>query len=170
MKIALDVMGGDNAPYSNIIGAKLFIEAIPNSDTKIIFVGPETIIKEEIKKNGLNEFQDKFEIYHADDIITMDEIKPTYAFKNKPNSSLVKAVQLVKENKANAIISAGNTAALLSSSLFLLVSEAFISSSMNHRESTSSSRSSITGSSSLQRLSVTLYAIDHLADSDARFI
>jgi len=120
MKIALDVMGGDNAPQSNIIGAKLFIDSNNDSDVKIIFVGPKSIIKEEIKKHALDRMQNNFEICDAEDVITMDEIKPAYAFKNKPNSSLVKSIQLVKENKADAIISAGNTAALLSSSLFLL--------------------------------------------------
>ena len=120
MRIALDIMGGDNAPSSNIIGAKSFIDSTPNSDTKIILVGPKKIIEQEIKDNAPNIPSNRFEIYDADEIITMDEKKPAYAFKNKPNSSLVKAVQLVKEGLADAIISAGNTAALLSSSLFIL--------------------------------------------------
>ena len=46
MRISLDIMGGDNAPHSNILGAEMFINATPDSNTKIIFVGPESIIKD----------------------------------------------------------------------------------------------------------------------------
>ena len=120
MRIALDIMGGDNAPHSNILGAKLFIDSTPNLDTKVILVGPEQVIKREIENNFPDLNTDRFEIYDANEVISMDEEKPAYAFKNKPNSSLVKAVQLVKDSNADAVISAGNTAALLSSSLFLL--------------------------------------------------
>ena len=101
MKIALDIMGGDNAPYSNILGAKLFIDATPNSNTKIIFTGPRIIIEKEIKKSSLNINPDRFKIHNANEIVTMDELKPTFAFKNKPDSSIVQAVQLVKENKSH---------------------------------------------------------------------
>lgn len=120
MKIAIDIMGGDNAPYSNILGAKLFIDSTPSSDTIVIFVGDRKLIEKIIKKNNLNINQNRFEIHQANDTVTMDEIKPTYSFKSKPESSMVKSIQLIKNNEANAIISAGNTAALLSSSLFLL--------------------------------------------------
>ena len=120
MKISLDIMGGDNAPHSNILGAEMFINATPDSNTKIIFVGPESIIKEQIKRHTPNINPDRFEIHNANDVIAMDETKPAYAFKNKSDSSLVQSVQLVKDNNADAIISAGNTAALLSSSLFIL--------------------------------------------------
>jgi len=120
MRIALDIMGGDNAPHSNILGAKSFIDSTPDSNTKIIFVGPKNLIEKEIKSNNYDINSDRFEVHNADDVITMHEKKPAYAFKNKPNSSLVQAVQLVKEGKADAVVSAGNTAALLSSSLFLL--------------------------------------------------
>ena len=120
MKIALDVMGGDNAPQSNILGAKHFIESIDDPEVKVILCGPESIIKEEMAKLGLQNIENNIEICNAGDIVEMNEEKPAYAFKNKPNSSLVRAVQLVKNNKADAVISAGNTAALLSSSLFIL--------------------------------------------------
>ena len=116
MRIALDIMGGDNSPHSNILGAKLFIDSTPNSNTKIIFVGPEDIIK----NNTIDIDSNRFEICNAEEVVAMNEQKPAYAFKNKPNSSLVKSVQLVKNEAADAIVSAGNTAALLSSSLFLL--------------------------------------------------
>jgi len=119
MKIALDVMGGDNAPTSNILGVKRFLDNNSTLDIKIILVGDESIISEELKIHNMGD-SDSISIYHAPDSIAMDEPKPALVFKNKPNSSIVRCINLVKEQKADAVISAGNTAALLSSSLFLL--------------------------------------------------
>ena len=116
MIIALDTMGGDNAPLSNINGAKLFLENHPDTKVSVILVGNKDKIENNIKKVDLD--LNRIEIVHAPDIISMDEPKPAFAFKNKPNSSLVKAIQLVNNNDAQAVVSAGNTAALLSSSLF----------------------------------------------------
>ena len=118
MKIALDTMGGDNAPLSNINGAKLFLKNHPDTKVSVILVGNKDKIENNIKKVDLD--LNRIEIVHAPDIISMDEPKPAFAFKNKPNSSLVKAIQLVNNNDAQAVVSAGNTAALLSSSLFIL--------------------------------------------------
>ena len=120
MKIALDVMGGDNAPQSNVIGAKLFLESNSDPNIKVLLVGPEDMIKEQAAIHQLETYASRYEIVDAKDIISMNEIKPAYAFKNKPDSSLVKSIQLVKDGLADAIVSAGNTASLLSSSLFIL--------------------------------------------------
>ena len=117
MKIALDVMGGDNAPQSNILGVKRFLSS--NQSTKLFLVGDESIIKEQIKIHGISDLS-RIEIHHCTDVVTMDETKPSMAFKTKPDSSIVQSVKLVKEGRADAVISAGNTAALLSSSLFVL--------------------------------------------------
>ena len=120
MKIALDIMGGDNSPLSNIVGSKLFLDTNPNSDTKIIFVGNKLLIEEEIKKNQIALDYKRIDFLDVNEVVTMSEEKPAQVFKNKPNSSLVKSIQLVKDNVADAVISAGNTAALLSSALFVL--------------------------------------------------
>ena len=116
MKIALDVMGGDNAPHSNILGAKQFIEN--NHNCTIILVGDESLIKNQLQKYNL--ISKNIEIHHCSESISMSEDKPAMAFKTKPDSSIVQSIKLVKENKADAVISAGNTAALLSTSLFIL--------------------------------------------------
>ena len=116
MKIALDVMGGDNAPQSNILGAKYFIEN--NHNCTIILVGEVSLIKEQLKKH--NFISKNIEIHHCSESITMTENKPSMVFKTKPDSSIVQSIKLVKEKKADAVISAGNTAALLSTSLFVL--------------------------------------------------
>ena len=120
MKIALDIMGGDNSPLSNIIGSKLFFDNNPNSDTNIIFVGNKILIENEIKKNQISLDYKRIEFVHTDEVVEMNEQKPSQVFKSKPNSSIVKSIQLVKDHEADAIVSAGNTAALLSSALFIL--------------------------------------------------
>ena len=120
MKIALDIMGGDNSPLSNILGSKLFLDDNADISTKIIFVGNKILIEEQIKKNNITLDYKRIDFLDTDEVVSMDEEKPAQTFKNKPNSSLVKAVKLVKDNEADAVISAGNTAALLSSALFIL--------------------------------------------------
>ena len=117
MKIALDVMGGDNAPQSNIVGAKTFLES--NKNTSLVLVGDQSIINDQLKKHNLTEHS-RIEIHHASEIVTMNEKKPSKAFKSKPDSSIVQSVKLVKDGRADAVISAGNTGALLSSALFIL--------------------------------------------------
>jgi glycerol-3-phosphate acyltransferase PlsX len=117
MIIALDVMGGDNAPKSNILGVKRFLNSNPN--VKVILVGHESIIQEQLKIHKFDDLS-RIEIYHSPETIAMDEPKPSMIFKTKPNSSIVQSIKLVSDGLADAIISAGNTAALLSSSLFVL--------------------------------------------------
>ena len=117
MKIALDVMGGDNAPQSNILGAKTFLDS--NKNTSLILVGDKTIINDQLKEHNLSDHS-KIDIHHASEVVTMNEKNPSKAFKSKPDSSIVQSVKLVKEGKADAVISAGNTGALLSSALFIL--------------------------------------------------
>jgi len=119
MKIALDVMGGDNAPTSNILGVKRFLNNNPSLDINIILVGDESLIARELDSHNISK-SNNIEIHHAPDSISMDQPNPALAFKRKPNSSIVQSIKLVKEQKANAVISAGNTAALLSTSLFVL--------------------------------------------------
>ena len=117
MKISIDVMGGDNAPLSNIRGAVDFLSKHSNSNVEIIFVGDESRIS--IYESTFNSVIDRIEISHAPDFVSSDE-RSSRVFREKPESSLVKSVQLVKDGFADAVISAGNTGALLTSALFIL--------------------------------------------------
>ena len=114
MKIALDVLGGDNAPMANINGA---LDYLNENDNEIILVGNENIINSELNKHS--NLSQRIHVIHASEKIEMNE-RSTRIFKDKPNSSLVKSVDLVKNNHADAIVSAGNTGALLTTSLFLI--------------------------------------------------
>ena len=106
--VALDAMGGDNAPHEIIKGA---IEAVnEESSVKVFLVGKEDVIKEELAKYTYNEEQ--IEIVNADEVITNDEA-PVMAIRRKKNSSIVVAMNLVKEGKADAFLSAGSTGAVL---------------------------------------------------------
>ena len=117
MKIALDVLGGDNAPMANIEGAISFLQQQDNHDTELILVGNKKIIEPTLA-NLTNNFSN-IQIIHTTESISMEE-KPSRIFKEKPNSSLIKSIELIKNGVADAVVSAGNTGALLAASLFLI--------------------------------------------------
>lgn len=113
MKLIFDINGGDNK--SEII--KGAIEASNEFDTDIILVGREDFIIENLE--GLDYNKDKVEIVDAKDNIENNE-DPAFALRRKKNSSIVVAMTLLKEKKADAIISAGSTGALLAGGLFIV--------------------------------------------------
>ncbi len=107
--VALDAMGGDYAPEQTVQGA---VNAVcSSSDIKVILVGKEERLKEELyTKCGYS--GDAIEIVNATEIIEMGDV-PTSAIKNKKDSSLVVAMKLVRDGKADAVVSAGSTGAIL---------------------------------------------------------
>ncbi len=114
MKIVIDAMGGDNAPVATVKGA---VEAIKNYDIDVILAGNESMIKEQLAK--YDHTREKIEIIHCSEIIT-NEDRPVSAIREKKDSSMAVALKLVKEKKADAIVSAGNTGALLAGGLLIL--------------------------------------------------
>lgn len=114
MKIAVDAMSGDRGPEVTVKGS---IDAVKEFDVNIILVGKEDIIKSELNKYEFD--KSKIEILNASEIITNDD-KPVVAIRRKKESSMVKALKLVKDKKADAVVSAGNTGALLSGGLFII--------------------------------------------------
>lgn len=107
MKIAVDAMGGDNAPSEIIKGC---VEAIESLPIQLLLVGQSDKIKHELKNYKFD--KNKIEIVQASEIIGNDEV-PTVAIKKKKDSSIVVGLNLVKQQKAEAFISAGCTGALL---------------------------------------------------------
>lgn len=114
MKIAVDAMGGDNAPLAPVQGALRALEEI--SDLEIILVGDHERIKSLLHDKPR---QTRLSIHHAPDVIGMGEA-PVQAVRRKPDSSMVQAIKLVKSGDAMAVISAGNTGALMTAGLFIL--------------------------------------------------
>ncbi len=115
MRIAIDGMGGDNAPQAVIDGVLQAIKEF--NDIEFFITGPEEIIKEQLNKENYN--GDKITIVDAKEIISTNE-HPVMAIRKKKNSSLCKALNLVKEKKCDAVLSAGSTGAFLAGCNFIV--------------------------------------------------
>ena len=108
VRVAVDAMGGDNAPGEMVEGA--LRAARERSDLKVLLVGREADIRKEIERRG--GAPDNIEVIHADEVIDTGE-PPVNAIRRKKNSSLVVGMKLVKDGQADAFCSAGNTGAVL---------------------------------------------------------
>lgn len=117
MKLALDAMGGDNAPQINIDGAKLALQKLDSLE-KIYLVGDETALKTACETAGLAG-NPRVEIVHAPEVVTMEE-NGIMAVRQKKNSSMSIAVDLVKDGTCDAVLSAGNTGAAVAASTIKL--------------------------------------------------
>ena len=109
MKIAVDAMGGDNAPEAVVCGA---VRAAQNYHEEIILVGQEDKINAVLKAHNA-ENTPGITILHAPDLVDMHD-DPATVLRAKPQSSMAVALNLVKKGEADAIVSAGSTGALLS--------------------------------------------------------
>jgi len=107
MRIAIDAVGGDNAPDEIISGVLESIEEL-DKDDELILVGPEDIIESQLKSRKYP--KGAVTIVHAPDIIGMAD-KPIETLRKKPKSSIAVLAKLGKRGKADAVISAGNTGA-----------------------------------------------------------
>ncbi|MBR5577849.1 MAG: phosphate acyltransferase PlsX [Lachnospiraceae bacterium] len=108
VKVAVDAMGGDHAPGAIVEGA---VAAVKESEAvKVFLVGKEEEIKKELA--GYSYDSERVEIVPATEIIEMAE-PPVMAIRKKKDSSIVKALQLVKEEKCDAFVSAGSSGAVL---------------------------------------------------------
>ncbi len=115
MKIAVDAMGGDNAPQAVIAGA---VQAAKEFGVGIILVGIEQVIREELDKRH-NAKALPLEIRNATEVVDMLD-SPATVFRRKKDSSIRIANELVKSGEAVAVISAGHTGAAMATSLFVL--------------------------------------------------
>ena len=108
VKVALDAMGGDNAPAEIVKGA---VEALNENDKlKVVTVGDETAIKAELAKYTYD--TSRLEIVHTTEVIETAE-PPVMAIRKKKDSSLVKAMTMVKNKECDAFVSAGSSGAIL---------------------------------------------------------
>lgn len=114
--IALDAMGGDHGPSVVVPAAKAYLQE--HLDVHLILVGDESILRPALKSHGLVE-GDKLRIQHASQVVAMDEL-PSHALRNKKDSSMRIAINLVKQGEADACVSAGNTGALMATARFVL--------------------------------------------------
>lgn len=106
--IAVDAMGGDNAPSEIVKGSVLAIQ--DKKDIKVILVGKEDVILKELSEYDYD--KERISVVPAEEIITNNEA-PVLAIRRKKNSSIVVALNLVKNGEADAFVSAGSTGAVL---------------------------------------------------------
>lgn len=102
MKIAVDAMGGDNAPQAVIDGV---LSALKETKGEIILVGDKGKIEPFLKKDF-----SQIPIHHASEVVEMDE-SPSFAIRKKKDSSIVKAIDLLRNGEVDAVVTAGNTGA-----------------------------------------------------------
>ncbi|NGL84847.1 phosphate acyltransferase PlsX [Streptococcus equi] len=110
-KIAIDAMGGDHAPKAIVEGVNQAIEAF--SDIEIQLYGDQSRIESYLVKS------DRVSVVHTDEKINSDD-EPAKAIRRKKNASMVLAARAVKDRQADAVLSAGNTGALLAAGLFII--------------------------------------------------
>lgn len=115
MRIAVDAMGGDNAPREIVAGAIL---AAKEYNIDILLVGDEELINQELRKKSSDTLSNVF-VCNAEESILMDE-SPSQAVRRKRKSSIHVGLKLVKKGEASAFFSAGNTGAVMAASKLIL--------------------------------------------------
>lgn len=116
LTLAIDVMGGDNGPLSTIPAV---IKAVKQSENlTLILCGDQQQIEQHLKRNNCPEHI-RLQIVHCEQSVDMNE-RPSHALRNKRDSSMRKAIELVERGEAQACVSAGNTGALMAMALTVL--------------------------------------------------
>src|SRR5436190_12655155 len=115
MRIALDAMGGDNAPGEIVKGS---IDAAREFGVEVVLVGQPDAINAELAKGDISGL--KMPIEPAASVIPMDEHTPSTAWRRQPDSSLSVGLRLLADSKVDALVSAGNTGAVVAGGTFIL--------------------------------------------------
>ena len=116
MRIIIDAMGGDNAPDEIVLGA---LRAAKEYGTEIVLVGRGEDILRGMKANGLDNLPQGVEIANAEDMVDM-HVDPTQVVQQHRNSSMVVGLKMLADGAGDAMISAGNTGALLTAGTLLV--------------------------------------------------
>ena len=116
LTVALDAMGGDHGPPVIVPAAFRVLEGQP--ELHLILVGDRSTLEREIARQP-SDYADRLSVVHASQQVRMDEL-PSQALRNKKDSSMRVAIDLVKRGDAHACVSAGNTGALMATARFVL--------------------------------------------------
>src|SRR6516165_256990 len=114
MQIALDAMGGDHAPGPIVAGAVQAVTEHP--DLRVVLVGDRAQVEPCLRQAG--PVSDRLEIFHCTQAVAMHEA-PVLALRQKPDNSISRCWQLLAERKVAALVSAGNTGAVVAGGLRL---------------------------------------------------
>lgn len=115
MRVGLDAMGGDNAPLETVAGA---VEAAREYGVEVVLIGKPEAIQAELAKSDIAGL--KLPIEAAASVIPMDEHAPSTAWRRQRDSSLSVSLQMLADGKLDAVVSAGNTGAVVSGGTFIL--------------------------------------------------
>ena len=107
IKIIVDCFGGDKGVPATVSGAKLAIESF--DDLEIVLTGDEQTIKDEMKRIGL---KNRCTVVHAPDVISCND-KPTDVVRHRPDSSMMKAIDMLRAGEADGMVTTGSTGALV---------------------------------------------------------
>lgn len=114
MRVAVDAMGGDNAPFVEVEGV---VAACREFGLSVTLVGDRDRLKAELAKHNVSGLD--IDIFHASEVVGMHD-SASDAIRKKPDSSVRQAFELVKEGKASAAVSAGNSGATMAAGMFVL--------------------------------------------------
>jgi len=114
--VAVDAMGGDYGPSVTVPGVKFALERFPNLN--VILVGLDAVLSSAVIQHGLDK-DPRVKLVFASEVVEMDE-SPASALRNKKDSSMRVALDLLKDGTAQACVSSGNTGALMATSRFVL--------------------------------------------------
>ncbi|HUX62730.1 phosphate acyltransferase PlsX [Sulfuricella sp.] len=114
--VAIDAMGGDHGPHVTVPAALAYLNR--DAEVNIVLVGLAEVIEAELQSLQAS-VSPRLRIHHASEVVTMDD-PPALSLRNKKDSSMRVAINLVKTGEANACVSAGNTGALMAISRFVL--------------------------------------------------
>lgn len=115
MKIALDLMGGDNAPKELLAGAIKWLDEVDTDE--VVLVGKQEVIQTELSAYSYD--SRRLAMANASQVIEMNE-SPATALRKKKDASIVVATKLVKEGLADAVVSCGSTGAQMAAAIFIL--------------------------------------------------
>src|SRR5262245_1468052 len=114
MRIALDAMGGDHAPGPIVAGAGKAVQAL--AELTVVLVGDQAQVEPYLASVGAG--RERLETFHCTQVVKMEE-SPIVALRKKPDNSISRCWQLLAEHKVDAIVSAGNTGAMVAGGLRL---------------------------------------------------
>lgn len=117
MKLALDAMGGDYAPANPVAGIVAALREY--SDFSVILVGDEQRVRAELAKHDTSGLTDRISFHHASQVVDMAD-NPIDSVRRKKDSSVSRAIDLVKNGEADAVVSAGHTGALVAAATIKL--------------------------------------------------
>ena len=116
MRLAVDVMGGDHGPEELLQGVQLGLAAA-RSISRLYVVGPLSVLEPLLVSTGCSD--PRLEIHPASEVLTMED-KPVQGLRKKKDCSIIRAVELVRDGKADAVISSGNTGGIVAAATIRL--------------------------------------------------